>query len=311
MDTVSTGLNQQTGSSARSIYRNWFLACRPWSFTMTVVSLSVGSALAAIQGDFSWGLFFVALFGMILIHTATNLNNDYFDVRGGVDTLDTSTAQYRPHPLLEGQLEPRQVLIGSIVFYALGAVVGLYLAATRGWIVLMIGLLGALISVGYTTPPFKFKYKALGEIVGFLVWGPLIVEGAYFVQTQTLSESVFWASLPLGGLMSPILLSNNLRDLEYDKRKEILTLPILMGKQNALRLYVTLISLCYLGFLLMSLAGPLPLWSLIILISSPLPFFVIRTMFKEIPTNADARTAQIFNACGVLLVVSLVLERLL
>ena len=87
-----------------NIYRNWFLASRPWSFTMTAISVSVGSTLGAIDGSFSWALYLVTLLGTILLHAATNLINDYYDVKTGVDTREVSTAQYRPHPLVEGKL---------------------------------------------------------------------------------------------------------------------------------------------------------------------------------------------------------------
>jgi len=292
------------------IYRNWLLACRPWSFTMTVISLSVGAAMAARDGAFSWALYLLTLSGMLALAAAVNFMNDYYDVLSGVDTLDVSTAQYRPHPLLEGKLKPRPVLIASYLLNGIGVVVGLYLAATRGWWILVIGLIGIIASIGYTAPPLKYKYRGLGEIAGFFVWGPLVVEGAYYVQRQAFSEAAFFVSLPFGGLMMTIFISNNLRDLEHDKVDGIFTLPTLIGKRNALCLYATLVALCYLAFLLMSLFGPLPIWSLIVMLSLPLPYQVLRDMFREIPKNADARTARMFNACGVLLVSSLILAKL-
>jgi 1,4-dihydroxy-2-naphthoate octaprenyltransferase len=76
-----------------SIYRDWFLASRPWSFAMTAISVSVGSACGAIDGDFSWTYFLTTLLGTVLLHAATNLINDYYDVKSGVDTQEVSTAQ--------------------------------------------------------------------------------------------------------------------------------------------------------------------------------------------------------------------------
>ena len=90
----------------------------------------------------------------------------------------------------------------------------------------------------------------------------------------------------------------------------IFTLPTLIGKRNGLRLYTTIVVLCYLTFLWMSLSNLLPIWSLIVMLSLPLPYHVLRDMFRKIPENADARTAQMFNACGVLLIASLILEKL-
>ncbi|OQW93406.1 MAG: 1,4-dihydroxy-2-naphthoate octaprenyltransferase [Beggiatoa sp. IS2] len=290
-----------------NVYQNWFLASRPWSFTMTFISVSVGGALAAIDGIFSWPLYLITLVAMIAFHAATNLLNDYFDVQNGVDTLDTSTAQYRPHPLLEGKLQPQQVRQGVIILYLFVALAGIALAAARGWIVLFIGLIGAFASIAYTAPPFKYKYHALGELSVFLMWGPLMIGGAYFVQHQTLSPQVLWVSLPFGALVALVILVNNLRDMVHDHRKGVQTLPLLIGQGNGIRLYVMLIILAYGGILWMSFVGPLHLWSLLVLLSLPLAYRLLKQMAREIPVDADVRTAQLDTVFGTLLVISLVL----
>ena len=292
-----------------NIYRNWFLASRPWSFSMTAISISVGGALAAIDGDFSWGLFLLALISGVFLHAATNLINDYYDVKSGVDTREVSTAQYRPHPLLEGKLEPRKVLVASLILYAMATAIGLGLVAARGLPILWIGLIGTFASLTYTAPPLKYKYSALGEISVFLMWGPLMVLGSYFVQRQSLSVSALLISLPFGVLVALVLLANNLRDVNHDSEKGILTIPIAIGQRNGLRLYFALVLLAYLGIVAMSLMGPLHLWSLIVLVSLPLAVKLLRQMMQQkVPIDADAQTAQLDTAFGVLLVISLVLE---
>ena len=100
---------------------------------MTAISISVGSALAAIDGSFSWIFYILTILAGIFMHAATNLINDYYDVRSGVDFQGVSTGIYRPHPLLEGKLTPRQVLLEACGLYGLAIIIGLYLAATRGW----------------------------------------------------------------------------------------------------------------------------------------------------------------------------------
>jgi 1,4-dihydroxy-2-naphthoate octaprenyltransferase len=291
-----------------SIYRNWFLASRPWSFAMTAISVSVGSALGAIDGDFSWALYLVTLLGTVLLHAATNLINDYYDVKSGVDTQEVSTAQYRPHPLVEGKLKSEHVRIAAAVLYASSTCIGIYLAATRGWALLWIGLIGAFASLTYTAPPIKYKYSALGEISVFFMWGPLMVMGAYFVQHQTFSMDAFWISLPFGALVALVLLANNIRDINHDRDKGILTLAIILGQRHGLWLYFILVGLAYLGIILMSVFGPLYMWSLIVLLSLPLAWRLLRQMMKQVPDDADARTAKLDTAFGVLLVISLVLK---
>jgi 1,4-dihydroxy-2-naphthoate octaprenyltransferase len=294
-----------------NIYRNWFLASRPWSFTMTAISISVGSALAAIDGDFSWGFYLMALIGTVLLHAATNLINDYYDVKSGVDTHEVSTAQYRPHPLVEGKLNAENVRRAAYILYGLSSVIGIFLAATRGWELLWIGLIGAFASLTYTAPPLKYKYSALGEISVFLMWGPLMVAGSYFVQRQTFSMNAFWISLPFGVLVALVLLANNIRDIGHDRDKGILTLAIVLGQRKGLFLYVTLVISAYLGIALMAIIGPLYVWSLIVLLSMPLALRLLNQMMKRIPADADARTAQLDTAFGVLLVISLILEGVL
>jgi len=290
-----------------NIYRNWFLASRPWSFSMTAISVSVGGALAAIYGEFSWFLYIVTLAGTILLHAATNPINDDYDVKSGVDTQEVATAQYRPHPLVEGKLEARQVRTAAYILYGLSTLIGIYLAATRGWELLWIGLIGAFASIAYTAPPLKYKYNALGEISVFLMWGPLMVAGAFFVQRQEFSMNAFWISLPFGVLVALVLLANNIRDIAHDRDKGVLTLAIVLGQNKGILLYGTLVVLAYLGIILMSIFGPLYLWSLIVLASLPLALRLLKQMKAHVPADADARTAQLDTAFGVLLVVSLVL----
>jgi 1,4-dihydroxy-2-naphthoate octaprenyltransferase len=290
-----------------NVYRNWFLASRPWSFSMSAISVSVGSSLAAIYGDFSWFLYLAALIGTIFMHAATNLINDYYDVKSGVDTPEVATAQYRPHPLVEGKLEAGQVRTAAYILYGLSILIGIYLAATRGWALMWIGLTGAFASLTYTAPPLKYKYSALGEISVFLMWGPLMVAGAFFVQRQEFSINAFWVSLPFGVLVALVLLANNIRDIKHDHDKGILTLAIVLGQQKGIMLYATLVVVAYLGIIWMSIFGPLYLWSLLVLASLPLALRLLKQMKERVPADADARTAQLDTAFGVLLVISLVL----
>jgi len=289
------------------LYRNWFLASRPWSFSMTAISVSVGSILAAIDGAFSWGLYLVVLVGTICMHAATNLINDYYDVQKGLDTPKTATAQYRPHPLLEGKLKPTRVLTAGYVLFGLSSLIGIYLAATRGRELIWMGLIGTLAGLTYTAPPLKYKYKALGELSVFLMWGPLMVAGSYFVQRQSFSTKALWVSLPFGLLVALVLLANNIRDMDHDRRHGILTLAIVLGRYRGQMLYGFLVVLAYLGITAMAIFGPLYPWSLLVLVSVPLAWRLIRQMMTQVPVDADARTAQLDTAFGALLVASLVL----
>ena len=135
-----------------------------------------------------------------------------------------------------------------------------------------------------------------------------MVAGSFFVQRQEFSMNAFWISLPFGVLVALVLLANNIRDIAHDRDKGILTLAIVLGRHGGILLYATLVVIAYLGIIFMAIFGPLYLWSLIVLASLPLAVSLLRQMKECVPADADARTAQLDTAFGVLLVISLVLE---
>jgi 1,4-dihydroxy-2-naphthoate octaprenyltransferase len=289
-------------------YRNWFLAARPWSFTMTAISVSVGSTVAAVDGAFSWPLYLLTLIGAVLMHAASNLINDYDDVRHGVDSPDVPTARYRPHPLMEGRLQLEQVRAAAFLLYLIAALIGVFLAATRGMLVLILGIIGTAAGITYTAAPLNYKYKALGEFSVFLMWGPLMVTGAYYVQQQAVSADALLISIPFGVLVALVLLANNIRDVRYDRSKGIQTLAILLGERRGVSLYLGLIVAAYLAVVIMAVFGPLTVWSLMVLLSAPLAVKLLRQMAHDIPLDADAQTAKLDTVFGLLLVSSLIVK---
>jgi len=289
----------------KSVYRDWFLAARPWSFTMTAISVSVGSAVAALDGDFSWPLYLLALIAAVLMHAACNLINDYDDVRSGVDDPHVPTALYRPHPLMEKRLTPLQVRNTAYALYLLAAAIGIFLTVQCGLLVLWLGIVGTAAGITYTAPPLSYKYGALGEFSVFLMWGPLMVTGAYYVQRQAVSAEALLISIPFGVLVALVLLANNIRDMTYDRGKGIQTLPIVLGARRGISLYLALIVAAYAAVAAMSVFGPLKLWSLIVLLSAPLAAKLLRQMARNVPLDADAQTAKLDTAFGLLLVLSL------
>lgn len=289
----------------------WLLATRPWSFTMTAISVGVGGALAALDGAFALGLFFVTLLGAVFVHGATNLINDYFDYQSGVDRPGAPTTLYRPHPVVQGLIAPKAVLAVSGVLYGLAGAIGLYLIWLKGLAVLWFVLGGALASLFYTADPFKYKYFALGELAVFLMWGPVIVGGTYFVQKSALSAEAMLISIPFGVLVALVLLANNLRDIDYDGSVGIKTLGTLLGQRTTMHCYQGLIIAAYLAIAALIALKILSPWGLLVFFSAPLAFKLITTLQQKIPNDADARTAQLDTLFGICLIIALVLEKLL
>jgi 1,4-dihydroxy-2-naphthoate octaprenyltransferase len=288
----------------------WVLATRPWSFTMTAISVGVGGAVAALDGAFDPWLFFVTLIGAVCVHGATNLINDYFDYKSGVDRPGAPTTLYRPHPLVQGLISPHAVLGVSLGLYGIAALIGLYLVWLKGVALLWFVLLGAIASFFYTAGPIKYKYIALGELAVFLMWGPVIVGGTYFVQKSSLSPAALVISLPFGLLVALVLLANNLRDIEYDGSVGIHTIGTLLGQRKTLLLYQGLIALAYLAVILLIALKVLSPWGLLVFFSAPLALRLIRTLQQQIPNDADARTAQLDTLFGVWLIIGLVLQKI-
>lgn len=293
----------------RKKIRNYFVATRPWSFSMSLISVSVGTLLAAETGPIHWGWFGLVCLGIVCFHATANVFNDYFDTRYQVDQPDSPTARYRPQPLLTGMFTPRQLLAEAMVLNFITIVIGLVLAFYRSSLIFWIGFVGFLACVFYTAGPVKFKYRGLGEIFVFLMWGPLMFEGAYVVQRQALSLQVLFLSIPFGVLVALVLLANNIRDIDYDARQGIKTVGILLGSRRSFQLYAALVVAAYLYTALMVFLGFLSPWGLLVFLSLPKAVHLLKMFMRKIPEAADAVTAQLDTAFGLLLIAALILNR--
>jgi len=289
--------------------KDYFIATRPWSFTMSLISVSVGTLLAAEEGSIHWGWFALVGLGIVCFHATANVFNDYFDTRYRVDQPDSPTARYRPQPILTGMFTPGQLLTEAVVLNGITILIGLVLALSRTLLIFWIGLVGFLASLFYTAGPIKYKYRALGEFSVFLMWGPLMFEGAYAVQRQALSLKALYISIPFGILVALVLLANNLRDIDYDSRQGIKTISILLGSRYSFWAYASLILAAYLLIVGLVLAGVLSPWGLLVFLSLPKAIHLLKDFMKRIPEAADAITAQLNTVFGLLLIAALILNK--
>lgn len=285
------------------------VATRPWSFTMSLVSVTLGLLAAAENGPVLWGWYLLVCAGIVCFHATANVYNDYFDSRYGVDQPDSPTARYRPQVIVAGLLTPRQVLTEAIILNFITLVIGLILTFYRSPLIFWIGFIGFLASLFYTAGPLKYKYRALGEFFVFLMWGPLMVEGSYVVQRQTLSLEALYLSIPFGILVALVLLANNIRDIAYDARQGVKTIAIQLGPRRSLQLYGAFILAAYLFVVGLVIAGSVTLWGLIVFLSLPKAIGLTRMFMKAVPEAADAITAQFATMFGALLIAGLILGR--
>jgi len=285
-----------------------FLATRPWSFTMTFSSVTLGVLVALLAGYFSPVLYLVTFGGMLAFHAATNLINDFFDVKHNVDRVGAPTTKYRPHPVAAGVESPYTIRRWAALFYALTLLAGLYLAILRSpWIVILmaVGVAGSLL---YTADPIVLKGRGLGEVTVFLMWGPLIPLGAYLVQTGMISLLPVLLATPIGLLVALVLLANNIRDIEYDGSMGMKTIPVLIGRNRGIVLYRSLLLLIYLFVPIFIVGGLLPLWSLLVLLTLPSALGLWKMFGDQIPDNADPRTAGLALRFAILYMASLVIQ---
>ncbi|MBA3821700.1 MAG: 1,4-dihydroxy-2-naphthoate polyprenyltransferase, partial [Deltaproteobacteria bacterium] len=249
------------------------MAARPRTLPAAVAPVLVGTALAATGGTFKPLTFLAALTGALFIQVGTNLSNDYSDARRGADTED----RLGPVRVTAGGLvPPRQVLIATYAAFAVAVLAGTYLIATAGWELLLVGAASILAGVLYTGGPRPYGYEGLGEVFVFLFFGVVAVAGSYFAQTEELAWEALVLAVPVGLLASAILVVNNVRDLETDRRAGKRTLAVRLGRERVRGLFVAMIAGAFATAPLPWLFGSLSPWLLLCWLALPLALPLVR-----------------------------------
>jgi 1,4-dihydroxy-2-naphthoate octaprenyltransferase len=260
--------------------RIWLMAARPRTLPAAIAPVLVGTA-AAVQ----WagrlprvGAFVAALIGSVFIQIGTNLANDYSDAKRGADTAD------RLGPVRvtsAGLVTPRRVLTATWIAFAIAVACGIYLATVAGVAILVVGALSIAAGVLYTGGPRPYGYEGLGEVFVFLFFGLVAVNGSYYVQVEELDALPLGLSIAIGFLATAIIVVNNVRDLETDRRAGKMTLAVRMGRANAVNLYRLLVLGAFAVLPIALVAGEASLLPLIGLAALPLAIGPMRTMSER------------------------------
>jgi 1,4-dihydroxy-2-naphthoate octaprenyltransferase len=253
--------------------RIWLMAARVRTLPAAVAPVLVGTALAGHEGRFRPLAFVAALLGAIFIQVGTNLSNDYSDARRGADTED----RLGPVRVTAGGLvPPRQVLMATYMSFGAAVLCGVYLIAIAGPLLLAIGAASILAGVLYTGGPRPYGYAGLGEVFVFLFFGVVAVTGSYFVQQQRIEWQALALSVPVGLLASAILVVNNVRDIDTDRRAGKNTLAVRMGRERTRTLYAAMLALAFAAVVALAVAqSP---WWLLALGATPLAAKLVGTV---------------------------------
>lgn len=266
LDTANLSADKRMDAVSR-----WLIIIRAAVFSMTATSGLIGGLLAAAVATHpDWLNFGLAVLGLIIAHAANNMTNDYFDLEGGVDTDEYARALYAPHPILGGLISKRG-LLGAILAANLidAAIMGVLIMRT-GWTVLIFALLGLFISVFYVAPPIKLKHHGLGEPGVFIVWGPLMIGGTYFVTAGEMPPPGVWlACIPYALVVTTVLIGKHIDKREVDQVKGIRTLPVILGDRASKILNVSLMISYYVLVAALVLTGTLGVWTLLVILALP------------------------------------------
>jgi 1,4-dihydroxy-2-naphthoate polyprenyltransferase len=289
----------------RAGVRTWLLAARPKTLTAAVAPVAVGTGLAFGAGSGHWPLALAALLGALLIQVGTNLTNDYYDFKKGADTAE----RLGPVRVTQaGLVAPRTVLAAAVLCFCAAAAVGLYLVAAGGWPVVAIGLASILAGWAYTGGPAPLGYLGLGEAFVLLFFGFVAVAGTVWVQALRLPGATWLSALAVGCTGTLLIVVNNLRDRETDRRAGKLTLAARFGARFARAEYVCLLAVAFLAPVAMFALGQAGAQVLLPLLALPLAIPPLRLVLGQegaALNRALAGSARLQLVHGLLLAVGL------
>lgn len=286
---------------------------RPHTLTATFAPVILGTMLALNDGPINWLLFTAMLVCGLFLQIATNLFNEYYDFKRGLDTVDSVGIG---GALVRHGTKPSSVLAFALILYGLSVLIGIYICMNSSWWLVVIGIIGMLIGYLYTGGPMPIAYTPFGELFAGLSMGIGFILIAYFIQTGDVSMTSFLVSVPLGILVGGINMSNNIRDIKEDTIGGRKTLAILLGREKAIQLLAISFIVSYAWIVGLVVFGVVSPWLLLVFISVPKPITAIKN-FKEgegIPMKqglAMKSTALTNTFFGFLLSIGLIIEYLI
>ena len=258
----------------KSKLKEFFLCTRPHSYPASIAPVLFGATYAlGYEIKFSILKFILFLLACLLIQAATNLFNEYYDYKYGLDKIDSEGIS---GSIVKGNLSPREVMVGALVLYALAFILGLILTFMTSLYVLLVGLVCMLAGYFYTGGKYPIAYSPFGEVVSGFFMGTIIISLSFYFQTGYINADIIVVSLPLFIMIGAILLANNIRDLDNDKESGRRTYAILVGRNNAIKTMAISFIVVYLLNVIFIVIKYASWWNLLVFVTIPLAIKIIK-----------------------------------
>ncbi|MBK9097889.1 MAG: 1,4-dihydroxy-2-naphthoate polyprenyltransferase [bacterium] len=286
---------------------SWLLASRPKTLLAGVVPVMVGSALAISQGKFFLLYSIVALICSVLIQVGTNFTNDLYDYLKGSDTVKRKGPR---RVLASGLISVNEMRLAIILVFGVTFILGLYLVYSAGLLILWVGVLSIFAGIIYTAGPFPLAYNGLGDVFVFLFFGIVGTMGTFYLHTQEISMLALIVSIPVGALITNILVVNNFRDVDEDREANKKTLAVIMGGTFSKWQFIIMIAISYLTSIILLLKFNYNYWILLPFLTIPLAALLLQMLntFKGEELNKTLElSAKFAGLFGLLLSIGLIL----
>jgi 1,4-dihydroxy-2-naphthoate octaprenyltransferase len=285
---------------------SWFLASRPKTLLAALVPVLVGSALAISQNQFILLYSIIALICSILIQIGTNFTNDLYDYLKGSDTVKRKGPR---RVLASGLISVNEMKIAIGLVFGLAFILGLYLVYSVNLFVLWIGIISIIAGIIYTAGPFPLAYNGLGDLFVFLFFGVVGTMGTFYLHTQEISLLSFIVSVPVGALITNILVVNNFRDVEEDEVANKKTLAVILGREFSKWQFILLIVLSYFTSFILFFLFEFSLWIFLPFVTIPISAILIKMLYTlngEALNKTLELTAKFAGLYGLLFSIGLI-----
>lgn len=270
----TTNNNVRDALNERGGLHVWWRMIRPHTLTASFVPVFIGTMAAYVTNDISWLLFLAMLVASMLIQTATNLFNEYYDYKRGLDTEESVGIG---GSIVRDGIKPKTIKNLAIILYIVSLFLGIYICMESSWWIAVVGVACMAMGYLYTGGPLPISYTPFGEIASGLLMGSVIIWISFFIQTGFLNNTIIWISFPTLIFIGSINLANNIRDRDGDEKGGRKTLPVLIGREKAITLMAVFFFIAFGLTALYIVFGLLPIWSIITFLA----IFKARSVIKN------------------------------